>query len=204
MKSTKGSGNELVMIIIAFFVIVIILTKYDSVTSKLTIVESLVDNDSHLVQNLPDKDKAADMIATLKKKTSFLCKKMLEDHPNKKRVKRLYEKFNSDNIMESDSNSKHTSYSINKGEKVVICLRSKDEKKELVDPNTVMFVTLHELAHIMTKSIGHTEEFWNNFKFILKEAVKNNIYSCVDYKKNPQKYCGIEVTDNPISCADLS
>jgi predicted metal-dependent hydrolase len=106
--------------------------------------------------------------------------------------------------MESDSNSKHTSYSINKGEKVVICLRSKDEKKELIDPNTIMFVTLHELSHIMTKSVGHTDEFWDNFRFILKEAVKNNIYNCVDYKRNPQKYCGIEVTDNPISCTELA
>jgi Skp family chaperone for outer membrane proteins len=206
MKPSKviGDGNELVMFIIAFFVIITILIKYDSLTSKLIVEESAVDNNGHLVQNLPDKDKAADMIAMLKKKTSLLSKKMLEKYPNKKNVKRLYEKFNPDNIMESDSNSKHTSYSINKGEKIVICLRSKDEKKKLIDPNTVMFVTLHELSHIMTKSIGHTDEFWKNFKFILKEAIQNNIYNCVDYKINPQKYCGIQVTDNPISCATLS
>ena len=196
--------NEIVLYIILFFAIIIVLTKYDSHTSKLTIVESLVDNGGHLVQNLPNKERAADIIADLKSKTTMLCKKMLDEYPNKKCVRRLNRKFNPDNIMESDSNSKHTSYSINKGEKVVICLRSKDEKKDLIDPNTIMFVTLHELSHIMTKSVGHTDEFWNNFKFLLKEAVKNNIYNCVDYKRNPQKYCGIEVTDNPISCADLA
>ena len=33
------------------------------------------------------------------------------------------------------------------------------------------FVALHELSHVMTVSVGHTQEFWENFKFLLKEAV---------------------------------
>ena len=60
-----------------------------------------------------------------------------------------------------------------------------------------MFVALHELSHIATKSIGHTTEFWNNFKFILKEAVKIKIYEPVNYKKKPKNYCGMKITDNP-------
>ena len=46
-----------------------------------------------------------------------------------------------------------------------------------------MFVAIHEIAHIMTLSVGHTEEFWNNFKFLLENAVELNIYTPVDYKK---------------------
>ena len=61
-----------------------------------------------------------------------------------------------------------------------------------------MFVALHELAHIMTKSIGHTEEFWENFKFLLKESIKMNLYKKIDFQKNPHKYCGIEIKDSPI------
>ena len=60
-----------------------------------------------------------------------------------------------------------------------------------------MFVTLHELAHIMTKSIGHTKEYWDNFKDLLSEAVKINIYKPVDYSKDPIKYSGEEITDSP-------
>ena len=35
-----------------------------------------------------------------------------------------------------------------------------------------MFVIIHELSHIMSKSIGHNSEFYDNFKFLLKEAVE--------------------------------
>ena len=35
-----------------------------------------------------------------------------------------------------------------------------------------MYVALHEVSHIATKSIGHNDEFWNNFKFMITEAKK--------------------------------
>ena len=60
-----------------------------------------------------------------------------------------------------------------------------------------MFVALHELSHIASKSIGHTDEFWNNFKFLIEEASSINIYDPVDYKKDPKQYCGMTITDNP-------
>ena len=34
-----------------------------------------------------------------------------------------------------------------------------------------MFVALHELTHLATTDIGHTPQYWQNFKFILE-----NIY----------------------------
>ena len=34
----------------------------------------------------------------------------------------------------------------------------------------------------MTKSIGHKKDFWENFKFLLKNAVTMGIYKPVDYK----------------------
>jgi predicted metal-dependent hydrolase len=60
-----------------------------------------------------------------------------------------------------------------------------------------MFVAIHEIAHIMTLSVGHTEEFWQNFKFLLEHAVQLGIYEPIDYKKNPKNYCGMTISDNP-------
>ena len=60
-----------------------------------------------------------------------------------------------------------------------------------------MFVIIHELAHVASESIGHTDEFWKNFKFLLIEAEKIGIYKPIDYKTNPKNYCGMEITDNP-------
>ena len=61
-----------------------------------------------------------------------------------------------------------------------------------------MFVAIHELAHVMTKSIGHTEEFWGNMKYLLKESIKIGVYKESDYRANPKKYCGTEITDSPL------
>ena len=56
---------------------------------------------------------------------------------------------------------------------------------------------MHELAHIATKSVGHTPEFWKNFKFLLIQAKKIDVYEPIDYKNNPQTYCDMKITDNP-------
>ena len=50
----------------------------------------------------------------------------------------------------------------------------------------------------MTKSVGHTTEFWDNFKRLLKVAVEHNLYTKEDYSSNPKDYCGIKVSDSPI------
>ena len=78
-----------------------------------------------------------------------------------------------------------------------MALHSKKGDK-LIDPNTLMYVAIHELGHLMTKSIGHTQEFWQNFKFLLQNAVKIKIYNPVNYKKKNKAYCGMKITDNPL------
>jgi len=81
---------------------------------------------------------------------------------------------------------------------MAFCLnKNKNNNEALIDENTLTFVAIHELGHIMTESIGHNEEFWNNFKFLLDNAVKINLYTPIDYKKNPQPYCGMDINDNP-------
>ena len=182
-----------------FFIIVLSLFIYtESRNNEIIYVESSIDNRKYLVRNVDDKQEAADMLADMRARLDKMINYMRMNYPNDDRVKRLIRKFNPDRISESLKGSKYTSYSINKGEKIVLCLRSKDMSQKLTDINTLMFVTLHELAHIMTISIGHTKEFWSNFKFILKIAVKIGIYDNIDYSKDPQPYCGIEVNDSPL------
>ena len=182
-----------------FFIIVLSLFIYtESRNNEIIYVESSLDHRKYLVRNVDDKQEAADMLANMRDRLDKLINYMRMNYPNDDRAKRLILKFNPDRISESLRGSKYTSYSINKGEKIVLCLRSKDMSQRLTDINTLMFVTLHELAHIMTISIGHTKEFWSNFKFILKIAVQLGVYDNVDYSKSPQPYCGIEVNDSPL------
>jgi len=68
----------------------------------------------------------------------------------------------------------------------------------LIDANTLSFVAIHELGHLMTESIGHKSEFWNNFKFLLENAVTIHVYDPVDYKKQEEEYCGMTIDDSPL------
>lgn len=161
------------------------------------------DNKSYLVRNLDDKKDAANLLAKIRKNMEELCKFLKDTHPNDDRIVRLIKKFNPNRISETEKGSKYTSYSVNKGEKIVLCLRARDNTEKLIDENTLMFVSLHELAHIMTKSVGHKKEFWKNFKFLLKNAINLKMYAHEDYNNNPKKYCGITITDTPMNDSSL-
>jgi hypothetical protein len=79
-----------------------------------------------------------------------------------------------------------------------MCLRQRDGTDEsLVDENVMMFVALHEFAHVCTKSVGHDPEFWNNFGWLLKEAEAMNLYRYTNFAAHPVNYCGVHITDSP-------
>ena len=115
----------------------------------------------------------------------------------------LVERFHPSAIMENSMTSSDTSYSENKGDKIVLCLRDKTKPPAypLVDLNTVMFVTLHEMAHLMTESMdtgAHSREFWANFRRLLEDASKIGVYTPVNYSRSPIPYCGMMITDSPL------
>ena len=189
---------DFILVFICFIIGISIYIYFESKTTDMTYVISNVDNKKYLVRNVDDKQVASDLLATICKRVNILIDYLDVHYGSEDRIKRLVKKFNPNNICESTPNNKYTSYSINKGEKIVMCIRTKDGLNTIIDINTLMFVLLHEISHVMTKSIGHTKEFWSNFKFILKVAVKINIYNKVDYSKEPKPYCGIKVTDSPL------
>ena len=116
-------------------------------------------------------------------------------------IDKLKNNYSYKNVIEyiPKANDTDTSYTINKGEVVAICLKEKGSTSDYHDMNTVMFVTIHELAHIFSVGYGHEDEFWINFKFLLEEAVEIGVYTFEDYKKNNKRYCGLDIKYNPIS-----
>jgi hypothetical protein len=161
-------------------------------------VISTVDGNEYLVRSLPDKQAAADMLADVKNNMVTLIRHLEKIAPKDKRTQKIGINFKAENICEGVDSKEYTSYSVNKGEKIVFCLRQKDKNHTLIDMNTVMFVGLHELAHIGTESIGHTQEFWANFAWVLEEAIQIGIYRQQDYKTKPVEYCGTKVTSSPL------
>ena len=162
-------------------------------------VESTVDKQKYIVRNLPDKQDAADRLARTRAKLLRLMRDLKQADGKKPFVEQMIRNFDADpsRFSESAPDASYTSYSVNKGEKVFMCLRQRNEKEELVDENIITFVALHEMAHIGTVDVGHTPLFWNNFGWLLKRAEELQIYQYTDFAAHPVEYCGIRITDQP-------
>ena len=183
---------------IIFLVLVITYRIYkESDYFHLKCIISDVDGNKYCVRERSKLELAADKLANVNVKLKKLVKHVGKKYPNRENCKRLVSKFNPKKIYETLPTSEYTAYSQNKGEKLAFCLNTKKNGGKLIDINTLTFVAIHELSHIASKSIGHNEEFWNNFKFLLEEAEIIGIYKPEDYKENPKNYCGMKITDNP-------
>ena len=165
---------------------------------QLKCIVSTIDGNKYCVRERENIEKAADLLAKITVKCKELVTYVGDKYPDKENVKRLQQNFNPKKIMETLPTSSYTAYSENKGEKVAFCLnKDKEDNDHLIDESTLTFVAIHELSHVMTKSIGHKSEFWGNFKFLLECAKESGIHNPVDYKKEPQQYCGMKIHDNP-------
>lgn len=189
--------NILGYIMIAFIVIICIKIYQESDMFQLKCIISEVDGNKYCVRERNKLTLAADKLAEVNKHMSTLVNKCKEKFPDRSNVKRLVNGYNPKKIYETLPTSEYTAYSENKGEKLAFCLDTEKTNGKLIDLNTLTYVALHELAHIATEGIGHNEEFWKNFKFLIEQAKELNIYEPVDYKKTPVRYCGMNIKDNP-------
>ena len=183
---------------------------FDSVTNMLksvvgnnfpsVTVISTIDNKPYKVRDMPDKQQAANLMAKLRIRLTKLCDILEQKYPDKGQVKQLVKNFRSDpaRFIEATPDAEHTSYSVNKGESIHMCLRQREGPDEsLVNENVMTFVALHELAHVCTESLGHGPDFWNNFGWLLKEAEAAGLYKYTDFQAHPVSYCGVYITDSP-------
>ena len=170
---------------------------FDKSDFELKCVVSTVDGNKYCVRESARVAESADLLARATGKCKQLVEYVAKKYPDKDNVRRLVAGFNPKKIMETLPTSELTAYSENKGEKIAFCLNTEKNGNVPIDEHTLTFVAIHELSHIATKSIGHKDEFWDNFKFLLLEAKEAKIHVPRDYKKEPQKYCGMMIRDNP-------
>mmetsp|Transcript_8657 Transcript_8657/g.14686 ORF Transcript_8657/g.14686 Transcript_8657/m.14686 type:complete len:206 (+) Transcript_8657:172-789(+) len=196
-------------IAITILLLLLICGLIHSVDEELIYIESSVDQVSYLVQrDRTDSLEASNLLAKIKRKFTTLRRKLEKELYHELRVRTFLERSESTTIQESFKDDiSSTSYSVNKGENIVLCLRSrsiadrlgdKASESTLTDENTLFYIVVHELAHIMSDSVGHTREFGENFKFLLSNAIKWKLYTMVDYRKHPSQYCGTPLQITPI------
>ena len=203
MIGSGGSGDSsfrtsVFFYVFMFFVLFMCLKIYsESDAFNLKCIISSVDGNTYCVRDRQKLELAADLLAKATANCKEVVKYVKKKYPDDERVARLVDGFNPTKINETLPTSVLTAYSENKGEKLAFCLNTTKHGDKLIDLDTLTFVAIHELSHIMTKTIGHKQEFWQNFKFLLDNAKAANVYDPVDYKKTPKQYCGIEINDNP-------
>ena len=189
--------SVLIYVLIAFVVIIGLKIYSESDAYNLKCIISDVDGETYCVRERSKMELAANLLAKVTQNMKDLVEYCGKKFPDDERIHRLVQKFNPKKVSETLPTSEYTAYSENKGEKLAFCVDKKKGGTKLIDINTLTFVAIHELSHVMTESEGHKQEFWQNFKFMLEQAKASGIYNPVDYKKNPQPYCGMDITDNP-------
>ena len=183
--------NLFILIFIILILIFIIKNK-----NKLIIDVESFDSNIYSVNNLNDSTEAANILALLIYQLKILLEKIIKNHNiNDKMdikyidyVKLIKKKLPYVKVSENPLDNNYTSYSINKGEELVFCIRDK-KTKEFNNFNDILYVAIHEIAHIGCPEYGHTIIFNELNYYLLKKAIEYKIYNYVDYNKYNKSYC---------------
>ena len=184
--------NETILIIILIFVIVIFIFMH---LKEVKYIESHKGK-KFLVRNMKDSKKAAETLQEMIDRINYMTDYTIQHTtPNDfiyPYIKTIKNKLPYILFRESTSKNKFTSYSINKGEEIVMCLRSK-KTHQLHNLNEILYVAIHEIAHVGCPELDHTPLFNKINKTLLEYAVKANVYEYKNYDMSPEEYCGIEI-----------
>lgn len=193
--------KDSILIFVLLFIIALLYYRYGAIDS--ISVKSTVDGKYYSVKDMPDKHVVADILAQIRlnilKLIDYMSSEMNKDDTKKEfipYIERLRNKINYVIISENVSDHYYTSYSVNKGEQLVFCVRSRKVRDNIHDINLMMYVVLHEISHIACPEFGHTQLFKKIFAFITKSAIDIGIYRYIDFKTNNQEYCGLSITDS--------
>ena len=182
--------------LILIFVLVVLIIYFMSNERGDFEKHSFKDND-YLVLNEKDKKKAAALLHLMVKDVKQLIKHLKQHYADKEEVQLIIKRFNPKNISEGSPHNRDFTYTENKGQRLVMCLRDKETMK-LHHKNLLLFPLLHELAHQgVPEYSGHGPEFVRVFKFLLKEAEEIGIYKKIDFENSPKKYCSMTIDSHP-------
>ena len=149
---------DFLIFFMSILVLFLVVNKLLIVDTSLIMVKSTQDGLYYIVRDLPNSVEAANKLSKINGKVMRLIDSLDKENP---KYSRLIDRYNPNTLSETGENAEYISYSVNKGEKISICLRNKGDNT-FEDDNIIMFVVLHELAHLITIDVGHTKKFWNN------------------------------------------
>jgi len=199
----------IIVILCICFIIYFVWCNYFSFNENIYIT-STIDNRKYLIRrgkNKPDffLQQSADTLAEINRRVDLLINKLLIKYANDDSLNycivHLRNNYNFDKISEAAYDNRYTTYTVNKDE-MHICLRTRDINENVYDINLLMYVILHELAHMCNYDSrgvpiqGHGDEFKRIFRILVQESIDLNIYTYTDYRANPIEYCGMQLNSS--------
>ena len=134
-------------IVLVSIITIMISVNYYIKNKDVVNVKSSMDNREYRIADTSDKQEVADLLASINQSTIKLIEYLKNN--DREDVKRLCKYYNPDRLGENLEYKAYKAYSLNKGEEIVLCVRDKNNKV-IQDKNTMLFVLIHELAHLMT------------------------------------------------------
>lgn len=144
---------------------------------------------------------SANALAKVNLNVLNLIEHLQSKYPDVHYIRILKDKYNYSILSEAPIDRRYTTYTIDKKD-IHICLRTRDTNERLYDVNLLMYVVLHELAHLCNYTennqpiIGHGPEFTKIFRLLVREAATIGVYQYSNYKERPQEYCGIVINSS--------
>jgi len=166
-----------------------------------TVKSGHCDKDSDSCETFPQQSvqRAADLLATVRRNMEKLVDVLKKEYPKHSGIRLMAQKFQPDKILENEENSGLTTYTLDKGRKIAFCIRDRDGSHRLHDDiNTLMYVAIHELTHLMEPhhNPNHEGDFMKKWRFVLRIARDKGFWKYHDYVANPIRYCGIVINYN--------
>jgi hypothetical protein len=194
--------NSIITIVIIILIAIVIVLYYSFSNIGMVSIVSDIDEETYLVRDVPDKMISVNILAKIKSNMNKIASTLYQNQDsykdNKSYIVQLYNGLKNCVISESGENTVYTSYSINKGEQIVFCLRSKLLNNKIHDFNLIMYVVLHEMAHVACPEVGHTDLFKKIFAFLATEAINMGLYTKINFSADNKEYCGLTITESII------
>lgn len=200
------------MVILVFLVVILVFYFTYSIVnqySEVKYVESDVDNREYIIRNGSKSERylkdSANTLAEINKRVSQLIEYLdakYKDDPSANYIIKILKRNYSPSILsEAAIDKRYTTYTVDKQD-MHICLRTRDQAEKMYDIDLLMYVVLHELAHMCNYDRnenpiqGHGQEFKQIFKMLVIEAIKIGVYKYTDYTIDPKSYCGIVINSS--------
>jgi hypothetical protein len=151
------------------------------------------------LKNFPDHEDAKKLLDSVRETAVILVEHMRTKYPEDAGIIQLVQRFKPDQMFEGIPGDVNFTYTENKGQKIVLCLRNDTPENELHTKNTVLFPLIHELSHVADVNYdpSHGSNFRSYFRLLLDEAMKLGLYSYVDFASQSVTYCGMKINGNP-------